>query len=151
LLFEQAAAAEHDVAALFSVLRDAEFVEAADVGLGGIDATQIHLRERAEGAKPGHRDLVAALDHCLNLAFPRKAGLGGDLESFPGLDALEKPVGEADLVAGPHDRGLDVVADSPLHVPVLVSELGTVDQRLALAADVDENRLLPDLEDAPSD
>src|SRR5882672_4638914 len=148
---QQAPARNDQVAAVLAEGRDAELEHAADVLLGGLDAAQVHLRERAESTQAPDRDLVAALDHGRHLALDRNAGLRRHGQRLPRLGALAKLVREPDLVAGRHDRRLDLVADGNAELALAVGQLGALDPGFALAADVDEDVLGRDLDHAPFD
>src|SRR5215470_6514142 len=148
-LLEQAPAGEDQIAAVLAEGRDAKLEDAPDVVVRRLDAAQVHLRERAEPAQAADRDLVAALDHGRHLALDRNTGLSRHRQRLPRLRALPELVREPDLVAGRHDRRLDLVAYGHAKLALPVRQLGALDPRLALAADVDEHALGRDLDDAP--
>ena len=147
-LLEQATAGEDQVAPVVAERRDAEFQDAADVLFRRIDAAQVHLRERTEAAQAADRHLVAALDHRGHLALDRNAGLRGHGQRLARLRALPELVRKSHLVPGRDDGGLDLVAQRDLQASVLVGQLGALDPGLALAADVDEDALGRDVDDA---
>src|SRR5262249_21273693 len=86
-----------------------------------------------------------------DLALHGEPGFRGDREPRPGLYALQQPIGQSDLVPRPDHRRLDRIAHRDLDLTVLVLELGAIHEGLPLAADVDEDRLLVDLEDPALD
>ena len=91
-LLQQAPAGDDQIASVLAEGRHAELEHAAHVVVRGLDASQVHLRERAEPAQPADRDLVAALDDSRHLALDRDAGLSGHGQRLPGLSALAKLV-----------------------------------------------------------
>src|SRR5262249_34562519 len=115
------------------------------------DASQVHLRERAERAEAADSDLVAALDDAGDPTLDRHAGLRRDRKRLTRLRALPEPMRETNLVARRRDRGLDVVADLDLQLALIIAQLGAIDPRLAFAAHVDEHVLVADLDHAALD
>ena len=149
LLLEQRPAAEDDVPAVLVVARDAELEDPAHQRLGVVDAVPIHLGEGAERAQPRHRHLVAALDDEATLPStgrPVSAATASPCRAW--APAIRRWDRRSDVAAADHGR-LDGVAHRHREVPLGVHQLGPVDQRLALAADVDEDGLVVDVEDSP--
>src|SRR5262249_61347227 len=82
------------------------------------------------------------------LARTRKAGPGRAGLGLWALRALPQLVGKAHLVTGRYHGCLGLVADGDLQLPVGVGQFGALDPCFALAADVDEDALGRDLDDA---
>ena len=85
------------------------------------------------------------------LAFHRQAGAERVLELLVGRGAARKLPRERQPAVGRHHHRLDAVADRHLEHAVGVLQLGDVDLRLALAADVDERHLRADRDDRAFD
>src|SRR5262249_37520768 len=104
---------------------------------------------RAERALAEHVHLEAALDDGGDLPLHRKLRPGRGLERLGSLRSLKELAGEPDLlVRVPDDGGFDHVADFRREVAFLVEELGRGDVPLGLGADVEEDVLGPELDDA---
>ncbi|MFN8640675.1 MAG: hypothetical protein U0802_03065 [Candidatus Binatia bacterium] len=141
LLVEQRAARDDDVAAAALDLGDAEAQALADV-LRRLAAAAVDLRPRTEGAHRADLHLVAAL-HLRghqpldgDAVRQRLLELAGDVAAAAD-GAFQHHRARAAAVV--HHRRLDLVADrQPRRARGRVDELGEVDHRLALAADLDE-------------
>src|SRR4029077_13105222 len=111
----------------------------------------VDLRERAEGARFADAHFVAALDLALDLALDRQLAAEGALELAIARGAAEQPARHRDPASGRDHGRLDALPDRDLEPAVLVLQLGNLDRRLALAADVDEGDLGPDPDDQALD
>src|SRR5690606_16919458 len=149
LFLEQGAAGEDDVAAPLVELDDLELELLADELVQVARRAQLHLAPRQEGA---HADvhLQAALD-------PRDDGALDELvlgvlliELLPDLELVRlllREHAEAILVLARFDEDVDRVPDRDPDLPVLGGELTDVDETLGLVADVDEDKILEDVDD----
>ena len=119
------------------------------LGIGG--PRDVDLREGAEGALAGEPHFVSALDRALDLALdwqPRAVRVG---QLLIGDVAARQLPGERQPAGCRHHGRLDAIADRNLDEAVGVLQLGDVDDRLALAADVDECHRRPDGDDGALD
>ena len=115
---------------------------------GGPDG--VDLGERAEGALPADADLVSALHVAFDLAFHRQPGA----ERISTCRSVAAP--RASLRESVRPPSVDTTTAS-MRSPTATSsavgvlQFGDLDERLALATDVDERHLRADADDRPLD
>ena len=151
ILLEQRTPRDDEVLAAFLVLDDPERVDATNVLRRVRVPEDVDLGDRAEGALSGDAHLVSALHGAFDLAFHWQTGVERVFELPVGRRPARQPPGECQPSLGGHDHRLDAVADSNLEHALGVLQLVDLDQRLALAADVDEHLFAADRDDRALD
>src|SRR5216684_1305633 len=156
--FQHGAARHHDIAARAVHLEDLEGLRRAEQGRDVAHRADIDLAARQEGAGAVEIDGEAALDAAEDDAGDALVALERLLEQGPGLLAarlLARELRLAVLVLHPLEEDLDGVAD--LDVRLVAgrlaggSEFLEIDAAFRFEADIDEDRIILDREDAALD
>ena len=151
LLFKEGAPRDDEVPAAFLVLDDPERVDVAFVFRRVAASDDVDLGERAERALAGDAHFIPALHRLFHLAFDRKTAVERVFELPQGRGPERQPPGECQPSDGRHHGRLDAVAGSDLETAIGVLQFVDIDDRLALAADVDERHLRADRDDPALD
>src|SRR5690606_25214507 len=154
LLFEQYAPRKHDVAALLVELDDLELVGLANQFFEVADRAQVHLRSREERFHAAANGDRKPTFHALaDGSFDDLVALAGAGDLVPHLHLVGLLFGQRDqafVAFAALDEHVDAIAGFDVHLAVGIDELVLVDDALALAPDVDHDRVPVDLNHDPS-
>src|SRR6185312_10197792 len=155
LLLEEHAARQHDVAALLVELDDLELEVLADERVQVAHRTEIDLRagkERLDAAADGDREaaLHALRDHALD-ELVTLARLGDLVPHLETIGLLLRQDAQPEIVLAALEEDFDLVAFLDGDVAVGAGELLDRHLTLGLVADVDDDVVLVQLDDAAVD
>ncbi len=150
-LLLQRAPRHDEVPATLLVLDDAEGIDVPLVVRRGGIPHDVDLGGGAEGALSGDAHLVTALHRPLDPSLDREPRMKGVFELPRARRAARELAREGQPAVCRHDHRVDPLADGDLEDAVLVLQLVELDDRLALAADVDERRVGADRDDRAFD